>query len=152
MKRIFTLITILISISLIGIIVIQYSWLKNVVAIRNEQVRFKVQEVEYEVVENLVDEKMRLLPALPQDALPKGASEELLKMLEPQTLAERFTVEEVQKSIAKSFEDNGLKGAKFQFAVISNNNNTDFDLATPEFKKFYENSLEKWTQAYLELK
>jgi hypothetical protein len=33
MKRIFTLITILISISLIGIIVIQYSWLKNVVAI-----------------------------------------------------------------------------------------------------------------------
>jgi len=52
MKRIFTLITILISISLIGIIVIQYSWLKNVVAIRKEQVNFKVQEVEYEVVEN----------------------------------------------------------------------------------------------------
>ena len=50
MKRIFTLITILISISLIGIIVIQYSWLKNVVAIRKEQVNFKVQEVEYEVV------------------------------------------------------------------------------------------------------
>jgi two-component system phosphate regulon sensor histidine kinase PhoR len=138
MKRIFTLITILISISLIGIIVIQYSWLKNVVAIRKEQVNFKVQEVEYEVVENLVDVKMRLLPAIPQDALPKGAPEELLKMLEPPTLAERFTVEEIQKSIAKSFEDNGLKGAKFQFAVISNSNNTDVDLATPEFKKYYE--------------
>jgi two-component system phosphate regulon sensor histidine kinase PhoR len=138
MKRIFTVITILISISLIGIIVIQYSWLKNVVAIRKEQVRFKVQEVEYEVVENLVDEKMSMLPAIPQDALPKGATKELLRMLAPQTLAERFSVAEIQKSIAKSFDDNGLKGAKFQFAVISNNNNTGFDLASPEFKKYYE--------------
>jgi two-component system phosphate regulon sensor histidine kinase PhoR len=138
MKRIFTLITILISISLIGIIVIQYSWLKNVVDIRKEQVRFKVQEVEYEVVENLVDEKMRLLPAIPQDALPKGATKELLKMLEPQTLAERFTVEEIQKTIGNSFEVNGLKGAQFQFAVISNSNNSGFDLESPEFRKYFE--------------
>ena len=138
MKRIFTLITILISISLIGIIVIQFSWLKNVVAIRKEQVRFKVQEVEYEVVENLVDEKMRIPPAIPQDALPRGASEELLKMLAPQTLAERLTVAEIQKRIASSFENNGLKGAKFQFAVISNKNNVGFDLASPEFEKYLE--------------
>jgi hypothetical protein len=108
------------------------------VAIRKEQVRFKVQEVEYEVVENLVDQKMQLLPAIPQDALPKGATKELLKMLSPRTLAERFSVEEIQKSIAKSFDDNGLKGAKFQFAVISNSNNTDFDLASPDFKKYFE--------------
>lgn len=138
MKRIFTLITILISISLIGIIVIQYSWLKNVVAIRKEQVRFKVQEVEYEVVENLVDEKMKMPPAIPQDALPKDAPEDLLKMLAPQTLAERLTVEEIQKLIAASFEKNGLKGAKFQFAVISNKNNVDYDLTSPEYEKYLE--------------
>jgi two-component system phosphate regulon sensor histidine kinase PhoR len=138
MKRIFTLITILISISLIGIIVIQYSWLKNIVAIRNLEIKLKVQEVEYEVVENLVDEKTSLVPALPQDALPKGASEELLKMLATPTLAERLTVEEIQKRIASYFDNNGLKGAKFQFAVISNSNNTGVDLATPEFEKYYE--------------
>jgi two-component system phosphate regulon sensor histidine kinase PhoR len=138
MKRIFTLITILISISLIGIIFIQYSWLKNVVAIRNVELKLKVQEVEYEVVENLVEEKTSLLPAIPENALPKGATEELLKMLAPPTLAESLTVEEIQKRIASSFEKNGLKGAKFQFAVISNSNNTDVDLATPEFKKYYQ--------------
>ncbi|MFM2232573.1 MAG: hypothetical protein RJB31_1274, partial [Bacteroidota bacterium] len=113
MKRIFTVLTILISISLIGIIVIQYSWLKNIVSIRKEQVRFKVQEVEYEVVENLVEEKLRLAPAIPQDALPQGSSEELLKMMAPSTLAERFTVAEIQKKIESAFEANGLKGAKF---------------------------------------
>jgi two-component system phosphate regulon sensor histidine kinase PhoR len=138
MKRIFTLITILISISLIGIIVIQYSWVKNIVAIRKEQLKFKVQEVEYEVVENLVEEKMRLLPAIPSDALPKGAPEELLKMLEPQTLAERFTVAEIQKRIANAFEKNGLKGAKFQFAVTSKRNNIDYDLKSPEYDQYYE--------------
>lgn len=138
MKRIFTLITILISISLIGIIVIQYSWLKNIVAIRKEQVSFKVQEVEYEVVENLVEEKLRLLPAIPQDALPKGSSEELLKMLAPSTLAERFTVAEIQKKIATAFEANGLKGAKFQFAVLSKRNNADYDLESPEYEKYFE--------------
>ena len=138
MKRIFTVLTILISISLIGIIVIQYSWLKNIVSIRKEQVRFKVQEVEYEVVENLVEEKLRLLPAIPQDALPKGSSEELLKMLAPSTLAERFTVAEIQKKIASAFEANGLKGAKFQFAVVSKRNNADYDLKSPEYDKYYE--------------
>jgi two-component system phosphate regulon sensor histidine kinase PhoR len=138
MKRIFTVLTILISISLIGIIVIQYSWLKNIVSIRKEQVRFKVQEVEYEVVENLVEEKLRMLPAIPQDALPKGSSEELLKMLAPSTLAERFTVAEIQKKIASAFEANGLKGAKFQFAVVSKRNNADYDLKSPEYDKYYE--------------
>jgi len=51
----------------------------------------------------LVDVKMRLLPAIPQDALPKGAPEELLKMLEPPTLAERFTVEENPEKYCKVF-------------------------------------------------
>jgi two-component system phosphate regulon sensor histidine kinase PhoR len=138
MKRIFTLITVLITISLVGIIVIQYSWLKNVVAIRKEQVRFKVQEVEYEVVESLVEEKMRMAPALPIEALPKENQEQLLKMLHPQTLAERFTVEEIRKIIEKSFESNGLKGAHFQFAVLSNVNGSGPDLQTPDYMKLYD--------------
>jgi two-component system phosphate regulon sensor histidine kinase PhoR len=70
--------------------------------------------------------------------LPSGASEELLKMLAPQTLAERLTVAEIQKRIASSFENNGLKGAKFQFAVISKKNNVDYELESPEFEKYLE--------------
>lgn len=138
MKRIFTLITVLITISLVGIIVIQYSWLKNVVAIRKEQVRFKVQEVEYEVVESLVEEKMRMTPSVPIEGLPKENQDLLLKMLHPQTLAERFTVPEIQKRIEQSFEENGLKGAQFQFAVLSNDNNNGPDLQTPDYMRLYD--------------
>lgn len=138
MKRIFTLITVLITISLVGIIVIQYSWLKNVVTIRKEQVRFKVQEVEYEVVESLVEEKMKMAPSIPIEGLPMENREQLLKMLHPQTLAERFTAEEIRQRIEHSFEENGLKGANFQFAVLSNDNNNGPDLQTPDYMRVYE--------------
>lgn len=138
MKRIFSLITILITISLVGIIVIQYSWLKNVVSIRKEQVRLKVQEVEYEVVEALVDEKMQMLPSIPLEGLPRENQEEVLKMLQPRTLAERYTAEEIRLKVARSFEKNGLGGAHFQFAVISRDNNDGPDLASPDYERIYE--------------
>ena len=72
MKRLFTLITVLITISLIGIIIIQYSWLKNIILIRQDQVVDRVEMAEFEVVEALVDEKLKSEPSLPADVFPKG--------------------------------------------------------------------------------
>jgi len=138
MKRIFGLITLLTTISLIGIIVIQYSWLKNVVAIKNEQIANKVEMVEFEVVESLVDEKMKFAPDIPLDVLPKGAQDRVLEIFGPQTIAEHFTVEQIQQKIEKAFAANGLKGAKFQFAVLSNTNNIGPELASPDYLKYYE--------------
>ena len=141
MKKSFSIITVLITISLIGIIVIQYSWLKNVAAIRKDQIAGKVDMVEFEVVEALVDEKMQYAPQLPVDGLPKGGQEQLLEMIRPQTIAERFSVADVQKKFEKAFESNGLKGAKFQFAVLSDANNLGPDLASPDYGKHYEMGL-----------
>ena len=141
MKKSFSIITVLITISLIGIIVIQYSWLKNVAAIRKDQIAGKVDMVEFEVVEALVDEKMQYVPQLPVDGLPKGGQEQLLEMIRPQTIAERFSVSEIQKKFEKAFETNGLKGAKFQFAVLSDANNLGPDLASPDYGKHYEMGL-----------
>ena len=76
--------------SLIGTILIQYSWLKNVLTIKNEQVRDKVNMAEYEVVESLVEASQSSIPALPLDVLPKDPSEEVLKMLGIKSIAERF--------------------------------------------------------------
>lgn len=138
MKRIFPLIIVLITVSLIGIILIQYSWLKNVILIRKEQVAGKVEMVEFEVVETLVEEKMRYAPDLPDDVLPQGSREQLLQMLGPETIAEHFTAEEIQARLSKSFEQNGLKGAKFEFAVLSNENNFGPELASPGYEMHYE--------------
>ena len=138
MKKSFSIITVLITISLIGIIVIQYSWLKNVAAIRKDQIASKVDMVEFEVVEALVDEKMQYAPQLPVDVLPKGAQEQLLELIGPQTVAERFSVADIQQKFEKAFEANGLKGAKFEFAVLNDANNLGPDLASPDYEKHYE--------------
>lgn len=138
MKKSFSIITVLITISLIGIIIIQYSWLKNVAAIRKDQIAGKVDMVEFEVVEALVDEKMQYTPQLPVDVLPKGAQEQLLEIIGPQTIAERFSVADIQKKFEKAFEANGLKGAKFEFAVLNDANNLGPDLASPDYEKHYE--------------
>ncbi len=109
MKRIFGLITVLTTVSLIGIIIIQYSWLKNVIAIKNEQIANKVEMVEFEVVESLVEEKMKYAPNIPLDVLPKGTQDRILELFGPQTIAEHFSVEDIQQKIAKAFEANGLR-------------------------------------------
>jgi two-component system phosphate regulon sensor histidine kinase PhoR len=129
---------ILITISLIGIIVIQYSWLKNVAAIRNEQIKSKLDMVEFEVVEALVDENMQYAPQLPVDVLPKGAQDQLLELINPQTIAERFSVADIQKKFENAFEANGLKGARFEFAILNDANNLGPDLASPDYEKYYE--------------
>lgn len=138
MKKLFSLITVLITISLIGIIVIQYSWLKNITKIQSDRVADLVERAEYEVVELLVEEKMQYVPNLPADVLPEGAQEQIREMLANHTLADQFSVQDVTRKIEKSFADNGLKNAKFQFAVFSNSNSTGVDMASPDFERQYE--------------
>ena len=94
--------------------------------------------VEFEVVEALVDEKMQYTPQLPVDVLPKGAQDQLLELIGPQTIAERFSVADIQKKFEKAFEANGLKGAKFEFAVLNDANNLGPDLASPNYEEHYE--------------
>jgi len=138
MKKVFALITILISLSLVGIILIQYSWLKNMLIIKNEQLRDKLNMAEYEVVETLVDDFNEVLPALPMDVLPKDANEQVLKMLGKSTVAERFTAAELQQKFKDAFAVNGLSQAKFQFAIVSNTNNAGTELASSDFERQYE--------------
>jgi two-component system phosphate regulon sensor histidine kinase PhoR len=109
-----------------------------VAAIRKDQISGKVDMVEFEVVEALVEEKMQYTPQLPVDVLPKGAQEQLLEIIGPQTIAERFSVADIQQKFEKAFEANGLKGAKFEFAVLSDANNLGPDLASPDYEKHYE--------------
>ena len=135
MKRSFQLITILILLSVVGIILIQYSWLKNVILIKDEQVRDRVDMVEYEVVESLVTDLGTAAPALPLEALPKNPTEQILSMLTSPTASGTFSVAEVEKRFRDAFAANKLKDVKFEFAIMSSKNDqapaissTDFDI------------------------
>ena len=57
MKRTFTIITVLITISLLGIIFIQLSWLKNMILLKEEQIKGKVERAVIMVGEELAQYK-----------------------------------------------------------------------------------------------
>ena len=57
MKRTFTIITVLISLSLIGIITIQVSWIKNMLLVGEEQIGQRVIDASKSVSEELEQHK-----------------------------------------------------------------------------------------------
>jgi len=122
-KRTFTIITVLISLSLIGIIAIQISWIKNMVLLRKEQIKYSVQESTKSVGNDLVQHK----GSVASGGNKKGflADDFYLDMFKPQTIGQRFDVEEIRKKLEKAFLANGLKDIEFEFGVGSFNNNGD---------------------------
>jgi two-component system phosphate regulon sensor histidine kinase PhoR len=138
MKKVFPIITVLITISLIGIIVIQYNWLKNMMAIRKEQVADKLDRAEYFVIETLVETKMGTTPNIPMDVLPKNAQQEVLEMLGTKALIELYSMEDIKKLFQDAFASYGLGGANFEFAVMSQSSDTTYEMASPGFEAYNE--------------
>lgn len=120
MKRIFTIITVLISLSVIGLILLQLSWLRNMVLLRQEQVKEKVYEAVYKTGTELAQYKSNI----PIPSNRSAASGSLLTLnddysnfLKPQTVGRRFTVDELYQKLRASFNAVGLEDMKFEFAI-----------------------------------
>ena len=108
---------------MIGIITIQLSWIKNMVLLRKEQIKHSVQESTKTVGNDLVQHKGSVASGVNK----KGflADDFSLDMFKPQTIGQRFDVEEIRKKLEKAFFLNGLKDIEFEFGVGSFNNNGD---------------------------
>jgi two-component system phosphate regulon sensor histidine kinase PhoR len=117
-KRIFTIIIILISISLIGIIFIQLSWLNNMVLLRQEQIKEKIVRAVNMVGEELtaykgtypINNNSNRTGTLFQDDFT-------LDFLKPTMLGKKFTGQELEKMIRDAFISVGLDDVKFEFML-----------------------------------
>jgi two-component system, OmpR family, phosphate regulon sensor histidine kinase PhoR len=125
-KRIFPIIVVLIALSLIGIIIIQVSWLKNMVLLREEQVKQQVDDITKSVAEELGHYKSMIStpdkPFLLDEENPFGFQR-------PFSVYQRFTTKELYQRVYASFLGHHMEKIPFEFgvAVIANNN--------PEFKR-----------------
>ena len=119
--------------------------------IKNEQVRDKVNMVEYEVVESLAEEVGNQDPLLPLDVLPSNPSEQILKMLGKRTIAERFSMMDIEKKFKDAFAANGLEHVKFQFAVVSNSNNIGPEVASIDFQNQYDIGLKDTANYWIDV-
>lgn len=118
MKRIFTIIIILISISLLGIIFIQLSWLRNMILLRQEQIKEKIVSGV-----NIVGDELTMYkgnyPLNNSNTRNGNLFQEdfTLDFLKPTTLGKRFTAAELEKMIRNAFNSVGLEDIKFEFLL-----------------------------------
>jgi two-component system phosphate regulon sensor histidine kinase PhoR len=140
MKRTFSIITILISLSLIGIIVIQVSWIKNMVMLREEQIKHSVEDAASMVADELKEHKGSYAAGNTKRGLL--TDEFVLDFSKPLNIGQRVDMDEVKKKLVKAFLANDLKDIRFEFGIASfdNNDNTVFEKVTPNFMTFFEDT------------
>jgi two-component system phosphate regulon sensor histidine kinase PhoR len=141
MKKIFTSITILITLSLIGIIFIQVSWIKNMLLIKKEQVRDQVNVAMFEVVEELVEEKSKFPSLVSPKIMSEWPRDQLLNLMRAPTVAQRYSVMDIHKKLRRSFEKHSQERTSFEFAIISSTNTFGYEMVSGKFEESYEKAL-----------
>jgi len=115
-KRTFTIITVLISLSLFGIIFGQVSGIRNMMLLRQEQIKERVIKATESVGTQLAEKKGSYAAGNNRNNLFDDLSFDMTK---PLTIGKQFTAAEIRKKLQKSFMDNNLDDVKFEFAIAS---------------------------------
>jgi two-component system phosphate regulon sensor histidine kinase PhoR len=129
-KKIFPIIIVLISLSLIGTIYVQYNWLQTMLANKQDEFVWKVNRSLDNVGNELMEQK-NTLPSLRNFRLKPGfnfPSDQLQReLMRPATVAQKFTASEVRHKLKKEFAAQGLKDIPFEFAIIADGGLLSFD-------------------------
>ncbi|MEO7769188.1 MAG: HAMP domain-containing sensor histidine kinase [Ferruginibacter sp.] len=116
MKRIFPIITVLILLSLLGIIFFQILWIKG--SLESEEQKFyeHVSMATSQAATDLMEEKGNLMPMRRKNE-PLFPSEKLqLEIFKP-TITQKYSSEDIRAIIRKAFDKQNLYKVPFEFAV-----------------------------------
>ncbi len=119
MKRIFPIITILILLSLLGLIFFQILWLNGALESQGEKFNEHLVMATYQVSEDLIQEKGNLIPPLLKKNQPIFPSDRLQLEFFAPTIAQKFTKDEIKQIIRKVFDKHNLKKVPFEFSITS---------------------------------
>jgi two-component system phosphate regulon sensor histidine kinase PhoR len=151
-KRTFTIITLLISISLIGIIFIQISWLKNMILLKQEQIKGKVERAVMMVGEELAQYKGNYLSSKIGSSNTMFDNEFTMEFLRPITIGKRFTATELQDKIKKAFTSLELDKVEFEFMLATISSRTGaigtIELRSKDFLEEYDDSINNFSRGY----
>jgi two-component system, OmpR family, phosphate regulon sensor histidine kinase PhoR len=120
MKKTLPLITILITVSLLGLIYFQSLWLKSAHEGKNLQIEAAIESAVSTTMEELVSNTSTILP-LPKRPSLLNPSENTMQLQPFQfSVIQRYSKDEVKQIIRKEFNKNNLSKYPFEFAVIVN--------------------------------
>lgn len=136
MKKIYLLIIILITLSLIGIIVVQIMSIKNALIIKNEQLEQNIQLAVSEVGQEIAEQTNRFPSANLPKLSPEWPSDQFLKLLKMPTVSQRYTPNQVYDKLRISLKKHGLRKTNFEFAILNRNSITNnYEMQTLNFSK-----------------
>jgi two-component system phosphate regulon sensor histidine kinase PhoR len=129
LKKIFPVIVLLITLSLVGIIYIQINWIVTMVENKREELNHHMVDAVSNVAHSLILDRqsspvfkmLRLKPGTnwrPTDPLT-------MEMMRTPPITQNFTVEEINNRLRKAFNNVGLNKAHFEFSVYSNVGSSD---------------------------
>jgi two-component system phosphate regulon sensor histidine kinase PhoR len=144
-KKIFPIIILLISLSLVGIILIQVSWFNSMLETKQEELRMHVTMSIHEVAEQIISEINIALPNLKNSPLKPSfswPSDQLLnEFMKASTISSRYTEYEINERLRKSFNYHGIKDTKFEFAIFNDGDVLRYEMKSKGFLKVVEDTL-----------
>lgn len=138
LKKVFPVIIVLVTLSLIGIIYIQYNWLETLLENQQEEFKMKVNKTMRDVSLELMEPKPTL-PSLKSFRSRPGfnfpSDQFQFELIKPPTIAQKFTEFEIAEKLAASLASQGLKDIRFEFAITGDINSfiVDYELKSPGF-------------------
>jgi len=145
-KKIFPLIIGLITLSLIGVVVIQISWLKNMLLLKEEQVKEQVKNV----TESVANELGQYKGASSASGLKPFSSPEDGFMREynrPYSISQRFTTKELYDKIRLAFVNQKMEDIPFEFGLETRTNGiSTMERRTANFEEWFEDTINHFPQ------
>ncbi len=138
MKKIFPIITLLILLSLLGLIFFQFMWLKTAREVKEQQFLQNFKMATAEAADKLVQDHTGFIPLnkksdrlYPRDMMQN-------EYLKPSVI-QRFSKEEISEIVRKALANHSLKNVHFEFAVTENSLTGD-EVQSADFYKYYLDS------------
>ena len=138
MKRIFPIITILILLSLLGIIFFQFLWIKG--SLESEEQKFyeHVSVATSHAAMDLMEEKGNLMPMRRKNESLFPSEKLQLEIFKP-TITQKYSRDDIRSIIRKAFDKQGLQRVPFEFAV-SPTSLIGEEIQSENFYKLYADS------------
>jgi two-component system phosphate regulon sensor histidine kinase PhoR len=120
MKRTFPVIIILISLSLLGLLLLQASWLNNLIKVREGQLNNKLSSNGLLVATDLYKKVYGGQMLRPRkSSMGEFNADFHLHVIKPLTIGEKFSVDEVRAKLQKEFLTDEWHHLEFEFAIFS---------------------------------
>jgi two-component system phosphate regulon sensor histidine kinase PhoR len=138
MKKVFPIITILILLSLLGLIFFQVLWLTTARKTKEKQLRDNIFLATSEAAEKLMEEKTGFIGMGRKTDILFPNDKMKLELLRPSVL-QRFSKDEIAAIIRKAMDKHFLEDIPFEFAV-SDNSLTGDQVQSDNFLKYFIDS------------